>query len=146
MLNPIKIKDENKKKKIYVLGIPVYSKTIKNDYIKRSYLFSIIQTKTYKYKTKYYFLTLKVFQKLNIENLAFNLNNSENLKALEIKLEAKLKTLIQCQSLHKETFGPYKYAFKDKTVVLVASGPTAQFQKFILRAWTATAMICQKIT
>lgn len=131
MLNLIKIKDENGKKKIYVLGISVYSKTIKNDYIKRSYLFSIFQTKTYKYITKYYILKLKIFQKLNIENLALNKNNSENFKALEIKLEAKLKTLIQCQTLHKETFGPYKYAFKDKTVVLVASGPTAQYHSQI---------------
>lgn len=134
MLNPIKIKNKNEKKKIYLFGIPIYSKSVKNDYIKRSYFFSLIQTKTYKYKTKYYFLKLKVFQKLNIENLTLNLNNKnnlENLKALEIKLEAKLKTLIQCQSLHKETFGPYKYAFKDKTVVLVASGPTAQYHSQI---------------
>lgn len=134
MLNPIKIKNKNEKKKIYLFGIPIYSKSVKNDYIKRSYFFSLIQTKTYKYKTKYYFLKLKVFQKLNIENLTLNLNNKnnlENLKALEIKLEAKLKTLIQCQSLHKETFGPYKYAFKDKTVVLLASGPTAQYHSQI---------------
>lgn len=40
---------------------------------------------------------------------------------------ANLRNLIQCQSLHRETFGPYKNAFKGKTVVLVASGPTAQY-------------------
>lgn len=127
MLNPIKIKNKNEKKKIYLFGIPIYSKSVKNDFIKRSYLFSIFQTKTYKYKTSYYFLKIKFKEKINIENLVQNKNNPENLKGLE----TKLKTLIQCQSLHKETFGPYKYAFKDKTVVLVASGPTAKYHSQI---------------
>ena len=79
MLSLIKIKDKKGKKKIYVLGIPFYTKTAKNDFIKRSYLFSIFQTKTYKYKTSYYFLKIKFKEKINIENLVQNKNNPENL-------------------------------------------------------------------
>ena len=44
---------------------------------------------------------------------------------------ANLRNLIQCQELHKKTFGPYKNAFRGKTVVLVASGPTSQYYQGI---------------
>lgn len=123
------VKQKGANKKIYILGVPVYSEYYKNDYIKRSYFFSIFQAKKYQYKTVYYFLKIKFWQKFNLEKMFVeqNQNSLVNLKVLDIKIEAKLKTLIQCQSLHKETFGPYKSAFKDKTVVLVASGPTAKY-------------------
>ncbi|GEM_PF-4245175 len=44
---------------------------------------------------------------------------------------ANLKNLIQCQELHKKTFGPYKNAFRGQTVVLVASGPTSKYYRGI---------------
>ena len=40
-----------------------------------------------------------------------------------------IKTLIQCQELHRKTFGPYRNSMIGKTVVLVASGPTAQYHE-----------------
>lgn len=143
MLNLIKKKNSENVEKVYICQIPVYSKSIKDNCIKCSYLFSIFQTKTYKYQTDYYFMKIKFREKFHFEEF-FNqqfeqtkLSEKRTCKqdsSLENNLTTRityLKTLIQCQSLHKETFGPYKYAFKDKTVVLVASGPTAQYHSQI---------------
>lgn len=82
----------------------IFKKKIENN-IKSYYILGI---KCF-YKRKIFTFPVKEFSKQNYINTLM------------------LKTLIQCQTLHKETFGPYKNAFNDKTVVLVASGPTAQY-------------------
>ena len=75
-----------------------------------------------------YFLGIRYYKKKLYENSLNIIKNENKINFTKLKhININLKTLIQCQSLHKETFGPYKYAFKDKTVVLVASGPTVQY-------------------
>ena len=137
-----KKKEENGNTKTYILGIPVNAKTNRGTFIKYSYLFSIFQLWAYDYKVEYYLFKIKVYQKFLMEKYLIEnqrkqdvimdiLNNKLELIKNEIiiKNNAKVKTLIQCQQLHKETFGIYKNSFKGKDVVLVASGPTAKFHK-----------------
>lgn len=45
-----------------------------------------------------------------------------------------MNTIIQAQSLHRETFEKYKNAFDGKDVVLVCTGPTAKYYKPIKNA------------
>lgn len=156
-------KDDGINKKVYILGLPIYSKRRKDGYIKRSYFFSLLQIREYDYEKVYYFCKLKVYKNLNITKLLIDFQNKnelitklenniliknnneilkknkndilaiikneikENFSLLENSLYGKVKTLIQCQNVHKETFGPYKNAFLGSDVVLVASGPTAKF-------------------
>lgn len=126
MFNLIKVKKSIDCKKIYFCNIPVYIKQENDNYVERSYLGILCGTKKYKYKKKYYFCKIKFCEKINYEKILTD-NSNRNLENSLKREILKLKTLIQCQTLHKETFGPYKNAFNDKTVVLVASGPTAQY-------------------
>lgn len=106
-------------------------------------LFSILKIKKYSYHTKFYLFGIMFFRHVSNAKLAeYNANRLYGALSAKIDLEKKnlknelralirfdLKTIIQCQNLHKETFGPYKNAFKDKEVVLVASGPTAKYHE-----------------
>ena len=139
-----RVKKNTNSKKILFLSLPIYCKKQAPDYTKYSYLFSLFQKKKYLYKKEYFLFKVKVYSKFNLEkflNLKINQIVAQQAaasqlvaqhivqaeKTVEIKTEARIKTLIQCQALHKNTFGPYKDAFKGKKVVLIASGPTAQF-------------------
>lgn len=116
-----KTSPSNGLKKMYILGLPIYYRKTYKNYVKRDYVFSFLQIRESKYISKYYICKIPIFNKIKIIDAVQQLTTNLH------KINCETKTLIQCQSLHKETFGPYKYAFKDKTVVLIASGPTAQY-------------------
>lgn len=131
-----------------IFGIPVYQRTDYNGVITKKYIMGLWKTEEYMEKKRYYLFGRCVGEKKNaipIQELTSLLNGyrdtlnqmkelgavQQSLKSIKGELDlcyaesANLRNLIQCQELHKETFGPYKNAFKGKEVVLVASGPTS---------------------
>lgn len=79
---------------------------------------------------------LQIQQIQQIQNVQLKLdevcNQLTKQKEINNRINQKvsnLKCIIEASILHKETFGPYKNAFKDKDVVLVCPGPTAKKYK-----------------
>ena len=142
-----------------ILGIPVYCRTDKNGIITKKYMMGLWRTELYPDKKRYYLFGGCVGEKRNeLSTVEFErlLNSYQvllneykrtsaqlqmlssvpaSLKMIKDELHmcyaenANLKNLIQCQELHKKTFGPYRNAFQGKEVVLVASGPTSAYYK-----------------
>lgn len=138
------------------LGIPLYLREDQNNIITRKYVCGIWKTissldeKSYflfglRLRTRYYTYKMDSSQYEQIEELKqLTLLKEDEIQNLKKKVASmqniinktytetyNVKTLIQCQKLHQETFGPYKNSMIGKTVVLVASGPSARFHKTI---------------
>ena len=91
------------KTKTYVLGIPFYKK---------------IETQLYKEK---YFCGILYSSRSRALEILYQQNK-------ELKHDvASLKTDLEAVYLHPKTFGLYRNSFRDKNVVLVCTGPTAQY-------------------
>ena len=111
------------KRVIHFFWIPIYLEENFNGGEKKiSLLYSLFKIRETSYKTEFFLCGIRIYRKLDIEKM---LNQAT--VAILHKTEAKLKTLIQCQSLHKETFEPYRNIFNGKKVALVASGPTSKY-------------------
>lgn len=142
-----------------ILGMSVYSRIDTNGVVTRKYLMGLWKTENYIDKKRYYLLggcvgekknniTIQNFEKIHedyhnlleqykmiTQQMQQLINVPTEVKAIKNEMNlcyaesANLRNLIQCQELHKKTFGPYKNAFKGKEVVLVASGPTSSYYK-----------------
>lgn len=138
-----------------LLGIPIYRRTDQDGIINKRFFGGIWRIEISQTKKRFYLFGGCVGEEaLPISVETFNILYEENRRTLEelcvltqkfegllslqnsvngIKNQlntcyaetSNLKNLIQCQELHKKTFGPYRNAFRGKEVVLVASGPTA---------------------
>ncbi|MBS5387651.1 MAG: hypothetical protein KHY31_09760 [Clostridiales bacterium] len=143
-----------------IFGIPVYKREDSKDgAVKRKYFMGIWSTFSDRYQKCYYFLGLRILKRKNLSGWNYeqdkqlkNLENIVNEQRNEIQNVLKsisqmhnklnkiyaetsnVKTLIQCQELHKQTFGPYKNSMLGRTVVLVASGPTVKYHQPIQEA------------
>lgn len=132
-----------------IFGIPVYQRTDTEEVTVKKYFLGIWKTETYRDRKRYYlfggcvgeknYISVKEFRALleEYKNTAAQLNSAakQSMVFNSMKNElnkcyaetANLKNLIQCQGLHKATFGPYRNAFRGREVVLVASGPTSAY-------------------
>ena len=128
-----------------ICGIPVYSREDTELVTIKKYMIGLWRTELYDTKKRYYLFGYCVGEKRMISQslleeyrtaiikLNRSVNQLEISNSLKNELDkcyeeiANLKNLIQCQSLHKETFGPYKNAFRGREVVLVASGTTSAY-------------------
>ena len=106
----IKIKKEDKNKKIYLLGIPIYTKKI-NDFYEVHRILGII------YKRTLVFEPIRTFilEQTNKNILYFE----------------RLNCLIKAQKLHADTFKNYENSLFNKDAVLVACGPSAKDYKML---------------
>lgn len=136
-----------------IFGIPIYQREDSpQGEITRKYLMGVWKTSANIIWKQYYFLGIRIFKKQRMEKwdieqcrriealeCAMNEQKAEVQKALKSMSQmhnklnkifaetSNIKTIIQCQELHKQTFGPYKNCMLGKTVVLVASGPTVKY-------------------
>ncbi len=119
----IKIEITNNHYSFYILGIKLISKKDSDD---KKYL-KILGLPIY-YKSLQFQIKTQQIQLLQqrLENIIQQLLEQKNIHNLMNQKISNLKCIIEAQTLHKDTFGPYKNAFKGKDVVLVCTGPTAK--------------------
>lgn len=130
----------NKVKKVSILGIPLWEKTISDDKKKykilgltivkktniykdkKTKIFGIFKTKKSEFKNTYYFLGIKIFTKYKLlavqNNLLTKMNNIES-------SVLNLKTNILASQIHPAIFAKYANMYEGKDLVIVACGPSA---------------------
>lgn len=126
------------KKRIRVLGVTVYKKENKPDFVERKYLGGLIKSKKNERQCKLYFLGIQIYKKDKKFDL-YKLQRSIDaiakrtavLQDFENRIIRRLtqvnQRLITASVLHQKTFAKWKAAFRGKTVVLVGAGPTVNY-------------------
>ena len=130
-------KKSDNKKRIKILGITVYKKENKNNYVIRKYIGGIFKSKrNYKYY-KAYLLGIQIFKKsynVDLWELKNQINNIEHLSK-QIRstyaLNASILANIRALQVHPKTFGPYENINAGKDVVLICGGPSAKYFEYI---------------
>lgn len=125
-------KKSDNKKRIKILGITVYKKENKNNYVIRKYLGGIVKTKKNNAYHKMYMFGIQIYKKkynFNFEQAFININNSIKFNERQIvnKLTQINQRLITAALLHQKSFAPWKGAFRGKSVVLIGAGPTVNY-------------------
>lgn len=134
LINTLYKKEEiNNVKRIKIFNISIYKRWIQDGYINIRFLGFL--------KTKKFDITSWFNHSINImctkaetqqDLLQKSLNQLDEQKQIIDNLNKKisnLKTIIEAQKIHPESFGPYKNAFAGKDVVLVCTGPSVKNYK-----------------
>ena len=126
------------KKRIRVLGVTVYKKENKPDFVERKYLGGLIKSKKNERQCKLYFLGIQIYKKdkkFDLYKLQRSIDAIEKRTAVLQDFENRVirrltqvnQRLISASVLHQKTFAKWKAAFRGKTVVLVGAGPTVNY-------------------
>ena len=134
----------NDGEKIFIFGLLLKrKKKIKNEE-QTSYLYGLFRIKKTLERIKIYFLFIPVIYLINaraLKRLAENNKSLSEQNAFIINMNdylihkiSALKSVIEAGFLHEKVFGKYKNAFCGKDVVLICTGPTANYYKMIPNA------------
>lgn len=111
-------------KKIYILGIQIYKKYVKNNITIKKYLSGLIVNKQSRYFHKIYFLGIKIYSKKNpMKELQDFISYKMD------KIFYNMQILNQIPIVHKY-FGQYKRIHENKSVVICACGPTIKYYNY----------------
>ncbi len=131
-------------KRIRVLGVTVYKKENKPDFVERKYLGGLIKSKKNERQCKLYFLGIQIYKKdkkfdlyrlqRSIDGAARRITNIENMSKqirAVYNLNASILANMKAVQVHPKTFGPYENINYGRDVVLICGGPTAQYFEYI---------------
>lgn len=139
------LQNKEKEEKL-IFGVTVYKKRLYPDRRNLEFLGGLVQIVEDEQSINIRFFFIPFIEKKNTENTKylkflglplyykhdknFELKKQFDFIAASLKANqanlANLKTIVEAQYLHPQTFGKYKNAFAGKKVVLVCTGPTAK--------------------
>ena len=125
-------KKSDHKKRINILGITIYKKVNKNNFVKRKYLAGILKTKRNRQYYKVYLFGIQIYKKVynfNLFNGFENLHNQISLLEDDIinKMSYINQRLITASVWNEKAFSKWKGYYRGKEIVLIGAGPTVNY-------------------
>ena len=104
----------------------IYLKKVNNQYTIRKFLCGLYKTKTNQFSKKYYVLGIQIYNKKN----GFNVKSNKLIETVYKNSEHYYYNEV-AKNIHQNLFSKYENCYRNKSVVLIACGPSVKYFPYI---------------
>ncbi len=129
-------KDTPKKMYVKIIGITVFKKLNDTNKIKKYFLGEMLKIIKKQQTTEFYILGIKLFTKRQYKSqiptpVSEYIDISRRIERKCKDIFFNMQILSQVSYYHRQVFPPYKRKYENTSVVIVASGPTVHYYKYL---------------